>query len=97
VRISESDMYLFPDLDTFALVPWRADLHKTARLICNVYTPDGEQFIGAPRTALIRVLEEAREMGFDFRTGPELEFFFDRHHRARHPGTRRYPRPGRLL
>jgi glutamine synthetase len=74
-RISESDMYLFPDLDTFALVPWRSDPHKTARLICNVYTPDGEQFIGAPRTALMRVIEEAREMGFDYRTGPELEFF----------------------
>jgi len=74
-RISESDMFLFPDLDTFALIPWRAEHHQTARLICNVHTPDGEQFVGAPRTALIRAMEEAAQMGYEFRVGPELEFF----------------------
>ena len=74
-RISESDMFLFPDLDTFAVVPWRTESHKTARLICNVYTPDGERFIGAPRTALAKALKEAADMGFRYLVGPELEFF----------------------
>ena len=74
-RISESDMFLFPDLDTFAIIPWKSEAHKTARLICNVFTPDGERFIGAPRTALAKALEEAAEMGFEYRVGPELEFF----------------------
>ncbi len=74
-RISESDMYLFPDLDTFAVLPWTAGVHATARFICNVYTPDGEPFMGSPRTALINALEEVKEMGLDFRVGPELEFF----------------------
>jgi glutamine synthetase len=74
-RISESDMFLFPDIDTFAIIPWEDGAHKTARLICNVHTPDGERFLGAPRTALANALEEAAEMGFDFHCGPELEFF----------------------
>jgi len=75
VRISESDMYLVPDLDTWAIIPWRNDAHTTARLICNVHTPDGKVFEGAPRAALIRSLRAACELGFEYRTGPELEFF----------------------
>lgn len=74
-RVSESDMFLFPDLSTYAVIPWKADTHKTARLICNVFTPDGERFIGAPRTALTIALEEAAQMGYEYRVGPELEFF----------------------
>ena len=74
-RISESDMFLFPDPNTFAIIPWEADAHKTARLICNVFTPNGERFMGAPRTVLAKALEEAEEMGFKYLVGPELEFF----------------------
>jgi glutamine synthetase len=74
-RVSESDMFLRPDPDTFAIIPWTDGGHKTARLICNVYTPDGDRFLGSPRTALIVALEEAEEMGFEFYAGPELEFF----------------------
>lgn len=75
MRISESDMFLRPDLDTFALIPWRTESHMTARLICDVHTPDGDRFVGAPRTALATVLAEAAEMGFEYLIGPELEFF----------------------
>jgi len=74
-RISESDMFLFPDLDTFAVIPWKAGTHKTARIICNVFTPDGERFPGAPRTALATALKEAESMGLRYLVGPELEFF----------------------
>lgn len=74
-RVSESDMFLFPDLSTFAIIPWRNGSHKTARLICNVFTPDGERFAGAPRSALISALEEAAAMGYEYLVGPELEFF----------------------
>jgi len=75
MRISESDMFLRPVPDTFAIVPWQTASHKTARLICDVYTPDGERFIGSPRTALTRVIEEARDLGDDYLVGPVLEFF----------------------
>ena len=74
-RVSESDMYLFPDLSTFAIFPWQSNAHQTARMICDVHTPDGELFAGAPRSALARVMQECTDMGFEFRVGPELEFF----------------------
>ncbi|NWF71348.1 MAG: type I glutamate--ammonia ligase [Chloroflexi bacterium] len=74
-RIAESDMYLVPDLNSYAVLPWLAGKDTTARLICNVYTPNGQPFIGDPRAVLARVLAEAEAMGFIFETGPELEFF----------------------
>lgn len=78
-RVAESDMYLVPDLTTFAAIPWEMDL-STARVICDVFTPDGEPFAGDPRYVLKRQLARAAEMGFDYQVGPELEFFlFERH------------------
>lgn len=75
-RVAESDMVLVPDLDTFTVLPWdNGPDERTARLICTVHTPQGEPFIGDPRTALIRVLGQAAEMGYLFKTGMELEFF----------------------
>ncbi|MBM7632678.1 type I glutamate--ammonia ligase [Geomicrobium sediminis] len=81
VRIEESDMYLYPDLDTWVVFPWTPDKGKVARLICDIYEPSepGEAptpFAGDPRGILKRVLKEAEEMGFtDFNIGPEPEFF----------------------
>ena len=77
-RIAESDMFLLPDPDTLAVVPWESDPYITARVICRVCTPEGESFMGSPREVLMKIVEEAREMGFIFNTGPELEFFLFR-------------------
>lgn len=74
-RVAESDMELHPDLNTFRILPWTDDKHPTARLICDVYTSQGEPFIGDPRRALINVLDEAKQMGYRFKTGMEMEFF----------------------
>ena len=52
VRIEESDMYLYPDLDTFIIFPWTAEKGKVARLICDIYHPDGTPFEGDPRNNL---------------------------------------------
>ena len=75
VRIEESDMYLYPDLDTFEIFPWRPQQGKVARLMCDVYRPDKTPFEGDPRYVLRRVLKEASDMGFVFNAGPECEFF----------------------
>ena len=75
VRIHESDQYLRPDLDSFAILPWRPQHGRVARLICDVYNPDGTPFIGDPRGTLKRVLKRAEDMGYSFNVGPELEFF----------------------
>lgn len=76
VRIEESDMYLYPDLDTWVIFPWTAGRGKVARLICDIYNADGTPFAGDPRNNLKRVLKEMEEMGFThFNLGPEPEFF----------------------
>lgn len=75
VRIEESDMRLYPDLDSFVIYPWSSVEHRVARLICNVYRPDHTPFEGDPRNVLIRALEQASKMGYTFNVGPELEFF----------------------
>ena len=75
VRIEESDMYLYPDYDTFEIFSWRPQQGKVARLICDVYTPDGKPFEGDPRWILKKTIKEANEMGYRFDVGPECEFF----------------------
>jgi glutamine synthetase len=74
-RIYESDMVLHPDLDTYSVLPWEAPDHRQARLICDVYQPDGQPFPGDPRRVLRRAVERAAEKGYTYNAGPELEFF----------------------
>lgn len=76
VRIEESDMYLRPDPSTFVIFPWRPQTGKVARLICDVYNPDGTPFEGDPRYILKRALKKANDMEYEsFNVGPECEFF----------------------
>ena len=75
VRIEESDMYLYPDLDTFVIFPWRPQQGKVARIICDVYTAEKKPFEGDPRYVLKRAVADAAQMGYSFDVGPECEFF----------------------
>lgn len=75
VRINESDQCLHPDLNSFTILPWRPQHGKVARLICDVYNPDGTPFVGDPRGVLKKVLKKAVDMGYSFNVGPECEFF----------------------
>jgi glutamine synthetase len=75
VRIEESDMYLYPDLDTWLIYPWVTE-DRIARLICDIHMPDGRPFSGDPRGVLKRNLKLAQQMGFTtMNVGPEPEFF----------------------
>ena len=76
VRIKEADMYLYPDLDTFLVLPFEEGV---ARLICDVYTPEGKPFIGDPRYVLKRQIKRMQEMGIDvLNIGFEPEFYLFR-------------------
>lgn len=79
-RVAESDMHLCPDISTFSVLPWLNAEEATARLICNVYSPDGQPFLGDPRAVLKRVMDRAAGMGLHYLTGPELEFFLFKPH-----------------
>lgn len=75
VGIEESDMYLHPDLSTLEIFPWRPQQGKVARMICDIYRPDGSPFEGDPRFILKRAIKDASDMGYTFEVGPECEFF----------------------
>src|SRR5262249_59275284 len=57
VRIEESDMYLRPDLSTFRVFPWASPTgERVARIICDIFSPDGVTFVGCPPTTLQRAI-----------------------------------------
>lgn len=74
-NIEKSDLYLRPDPGTFVVFPWRPRQGAVARLMCDIYNPDGTPFEGCPRHALKMVMAEALEKGYMMNVGPELEFF----------------------
>ncbi|MDE7299148.1 MAG: glutamine synthetase family protein [Lachnospiraceae bacterium] len=75
LTMQEPDMVLYPDLDTFEIFPWRPQQGKVARFICDVCRPDGTPFEGDSRYILKKVVQEAKQLGYLFKAGPECEFF----------------------
>ena len=75
-RIDESDMVARPDPRTFVVLPWRPQQQRVARMICDIFLPDGTPFEGDPRYVLRRQLQRAAELGYSFYVGPELEYFY---------------------
>ena len=71
----EIDLYLYPDLDTFVILPWRPQQGKVARMICDLYCPDGSPYQNSSRYILERVAEEAKKEGYTCQVDPECEFF----------------------
>ena len=96
VRIDESDMYLYPDLDTFEIFPWRPQQGKVARLICDVYGVDQKPFEGDPRYVLKQAAAKAADMGYTFHVGPECEFFLFETDEEGNPTTRTREKAGYL-
>ncbi len=88
-RIQESDMRLIPDMETYAVLPWTPDTMRRARLFCDIYNPDGTPFLGDPRGALRRALENLENRGMKYMVGSEPEFFLFR----RNGGTDIHPVP----
>src|SRR3989338_449172 len=76
-RIEESDMVAMPDPSTFQLIPWRSDKTSfSARMFCDVLKTNGSPFEGDPRYVLKKNLKKAKDMGFTYNIGPELEYFY---------------------
>ncbi|MCS7280018.1 MAG: glutamine synthetase family protein [Desulfobacterota bacterium] len=76
-RIDESDMVAKPDISTFVILPYRSTKdYLVARMFCDIYEPDGTPYKGDPRYVLKRNLKIAKDMGFTFYVGPELEYFY---------------------
>ena len=73
--IETSDLYFYPDKSTFQVLPGIYSDHGVASFFCDIYTPEGEAFLGCPRNNLKRVLEKIEKLGYHYNVGPELEFF----------------------
>ena len=75
-RIDESDMIAFPEPETFATLPWKPRERKVARMFATIAEPNGNLYEGDPRNVLRKALKRAKERGFNFYVGPELEYFY---------------------
>lgn len=92
--IETSDMYFYPDLSTFSVMPWTEGDRVVARVICDIYNPDGTPFDGCPRNNLKRVLQEAQKLGYIYNVGPELEFFLFKRNPDGSPSTQTHDAAG---
>ncbi len=75
-RIEESDLVLKPVLESFAIIPLEADVHKIARFMCQVFDAQGNAYHSDPRNVLARNVDYAKSLGYDYFVGPELEYFY---------------------
>src|SRR5438093_7101539 len=75
VRIEESDMVLKPDIETFRILPYDDEGGKVARVICDIYNPDGSAFAGCTRQALKRQIAKATELGYEMMAAAEAQVF----------------------
>lgn len=71
----DSDLFLHPDPDTLAILPWRPEHGKVVRMFCTICRPDGSIFENDTRSILIRAVKEAENAGFSFFFGAEMEFY----------------------
>ena len=74
-RSFEADVLAHPDPTTFQILPWRGEIDPTARMFCDILTPDGQAAAADPRNVLKRALAKANDAGFTFYTHPEIEFY----------------------
>ena len=73
--VTESDLFLVPELSTLSALPWRPQQGGVIRFYCDIKRPDGSIFESDTRAILKRVMEECREMDYTCRMGTECEFY----------------------
>ncbi len=69
----QSDMRVNPDHETLAILPWEP---RVARLICDIEDNSGAPHSTCSRSILKKAIEDARSLGFEYMTRPELEWYF---------------------
>lgn len=89
-------VYLKPDIDTFAILPWRPQQGKVARFLCDLMDKDGNDIEESPRYILRRVLNKAKREGYSFDLDPECEFFLFETDEEGNPTTKTREKAGYL-
>ena len=71
----KSDLFLFPNPDTIAILPWRPREGRVIRMICDIKNPDGTPFNVDTREMLKEAVDYAKTKGIEFGFGSEMEFY----------------------
>ena len=75
MNVEESDLVLWPDPDTAAVLPWRPTEGRVIRMYCDITLPNGKPFEGNCRGYLQSVVGRAKAMGLTCQVGCECEFY----------------------
>lgn len=75
---NRSDLFLHPDIQTLAILPWRPESGKVVRMFCDITWPDGTPFVCDTRGFLKKAINDAADKGYVFRFGTEQEFYLFR-------------------
>lgn len=73
LQTEQRDMKIIPDLKTVSIIPWEP---RIARFICDIQKNDGTPHPTDPRSILKKAISHANNLGFEFKTRPELEWYF---------------------
>jgi glutamine synthetase len=78
-RSMETDLLLRPDLASWGSLPWAGpNGQRTARVTCDVLTPDGQPFPGDPRGVLRRAVQEAVVAGLRYEVAAGVQWYLFR-------------------
>ncbi len=91
---STTSLYLKPDTETLAILPWRPDSGKVLRIFCDVFTPEGKEYEADTRNILKKAVRKAEEQGIRFRFGTESEFYLFRKDEEGNPTKIPYDQAG---
>ncbi len=75
MNVEESDLFLFPDPSTMAILPWRPQQGRVLRFYCDIRHPDGRTFDGDGRALLRRAVADLEQAGYRCQIGAECEFY----------------------
>lgn len=78
------------DTSTFQILPWAKEEGPVARMFCDILNPDKTPYPGDPRYALKRNLKQAKDKGFTFYIGPEIEYFYFKNNQFLNPFMKRH-------
>jgi glutamine synthetase len=73
--VTKSDLLLFPDPATPAVLPWRPGPGSVVRFYCDIKNPDGSVVVNDGRALLKRTVEKMRKLGYICKVGAECEFY----------------------
>jgi len=72
---TKSDLLLFPDPSTLAILPWRPQSGRVVRMFCDIVRPDGKPFEIDGRYILKQATKATRQKGITCNFGAEFEFY----------------------